>query len=90
LKRLDVQIDQLKGNFEFARKELVIATMIFPPWEVEEWANELLAIDPSSEVAGRMVISYLQEVDFLLPDPSTPSKWKTVRITPVGSILNCV
>ncbi len=82
LKRLDVQIDQLKGNFEFIRREVLIVTMMFPPWEVDAWARELLLVDPSSEVAGRMVRSYLQEVDYQLPDPSAPSKWETVRIVP--------
>jgi hypothetical protein len=57
--KLDVPITQLKGSFEFIRKELVIAAMIFSPWEVEEWAKELLVIDPSSEVAGTRTLKYL-------------------------------
>lgn len=80
--KLDTQIAQLEESFQFIRKELVIAAMISPPWEVEEWAKELLAIDPSSEVAIRMVISYLNEVDYFLPDPSKPSRWMTLRILP--------
>ncbi len=80
--KLDAQITQLQGSFQFIRKELVIAAMIFPPWEVEGWANELLTIDPSSEVAVRMVISYLDEVDYFLPDPSKPPKWNTLRLMP--------
>jgi hypothetical protein len=79
---IDTQVAQLKESFQFIRKELVIAAMISPPWEVEEWAKELLAIDPSSEVAVRMVMSYLNEVDYFLPDPSEPSRWQTLRIMP--------
>jgi hypothetical protein len=29
-----------------------------------------------------MVMSYLDEVDYFLPDPSKPPKWKTLRLTP--------
>ena len=85
--KLDAQITQLQGSFQFTRKELVIAAMIFPPWEVEEWANELLVIDPLNEVAVRMVMSYLDEVDFFLPDPSKPPKWKTLRFMPIEEPL---
>ncbi|GHO82511.1 hypothetical protein [Dictyobacter formicarum] len=85
VEKFNAQITQLNGSFQFIRKELVIAAMISPPWEVEEWATELLALDPSSEVAVRMVMSYLEEVDYFLPDPSKPSKWKTLRIMPDGT-----
>lgn len=87
VKTLDSQIARLEGSFQFIRKELVIATMVFPPWEVEEWAHELLAVDPSSEVSVRMVMSYLDEVDYFLPDPSTPSKQKTLRFMPSEDVL---
>lgn len=80
--KIDAQIHQLNGSFEFIRKELVITAMIFAPWELEGWAKELLLIDPSSEVSVRMVISYLDEVNYFLPDPSKPSKWKTLRFVP--------
>lgn len=80
--KIDTQILQLNGSFEFIRKELVITAMIFAPWELEEWAKELLLIDPSSEVSVRMVMSYLDEVDYFLPDPSKPLKWKTLRFVP--------
>jgi len=86
--KLDAQITQLKGSFQFIRKELVITAMIFPPWDVEKWANELLAVDPSSEVAVRMVISYLQEVDSFLPDPSQPSKRNTLVFMPSNDPLH--
>jgi hypothetical protein len=82
MSKVAAQISQLHNSFQFTRKELVIAAMIFPPWEIEEWANELLLLDPSSEVAVRMVMSYLNEVDCLLPDPAKPSKWKTLRFMP--------
>lgn len=82
VKKLNEQITQIEGSFQFIRKELVIVAMIFPPWDVERWAEELLLIDPSSEIAGRMVMSYLDEVDFILPDPSKPPKWQTLRFAP--------
>jgi hypothetical protein len=82
VEKLSAQITQLNGSLQFIKKELVITAMIFPPWEVEEWAKELLAIDPSSEVPVRMVIRYLDEVDYFLPDPSKPSKGKTLRFMP--------
>ena len=84
VEKFNDQITQLDGSFQFIRKELVIAAMISPPWEVEDWAKELLALDSSSEVAVRMVMSYLDEVDYFLPDPSRPSKWKAVRVMPSG------
>jgi outer membrane murein-binding lipoprotein Lpp len=87
VKTLDTQIARLEGSFQFLRKELVIAAMYFPAWEIEGWAHELLAVDPSSEVSVRMVINYLKEVDFFLPDPSTPSKHKTLRFMPEEDVL---
>lgn len=80
--KLDAEITQLKGSFQFIKKELVITAMISPPRELEGWANELLAIDPSSEVSIRMVMNYLSEVDYCLPDPSKTPEWNTLRFTP--------
>ncbi len=87
VKTLDTQIARLDGSFQFLRKEQVIAAMYFPVWEIEDWAHELLAVDPSSEVSVRMVINYLNEVDYFLPDPSKPSRHKTLRLMPEEDVL---
>jgi len=87
VKTLDTQIERLEGSFQFLRKEQVIAAMYFPVWEIEEWAHELIAVDPSSEVSVRMVINYLNEVDYFLPDPSKPSRHKTLRLMPEEDVL---
>ncbi len=67
--RLRKQASQLEMQLQGVRKIAIISATLFDPWRVEEWAHEILAIDSSSEVAFRMVRSYLKVVDELLPDP---------------------
>jgi len=67
--RLRKQASQLEAQLQGVRKIAIISATLFDPWRVEEWAREILAIDSSSEVAFRMVRSYLKAVDELLPDP---------------------
>lgn len=70
VKTFDVQTSQLEARLEATNKDMIIAiTTSLDPWTIENWASELLAVDPSSEVALRMVLSYLQEVDAHLPNP---------------------
>lgn len=66
--RLKKQTSQLKTQLQEVRKITIISATLFDPWRVEEWAHEILATDSSSEVAFRMVRSYLKIVDELLPD----------------------
>jgi hypothetical protein len=67
--RLKKQASQLEAQIQEVRQITIISITLFDPWRVEEWAHEILATDPSSEVAFRLVRSYLKVVDELLPDP---------------------
>ena len=68
--RLKKQASQLENQLQGVRKIAIISATLFDPWRVEEWAHEILVIDSSSEIAFRMVRSYLKAVDELLPDPT--------------------
>lgn len=87
VKDFERQISQLEASLRGVRKEIIIATTLLPPWELEEWARNLLDNDPSSEIATRMVIRYLGVLNIFLPDPSEPSGPEVLYVFPSNDPL---
>jgi len=68
--RMQQKMDTLEGRLQSTKRDLIIAITQLDPWVIEQWASEIMFLDPSSEVGGRMVRKYLQIVDGFFPrDP---------------------
>lgn len=64
------QASTIENRVLWSIKQLIIAMTQLDPWMIEPWASQYQATDPSSEVAVRMVLSYLRIVDGFFPtDP---------------------
>ncbi len=86
VKVFDAKIAQLEISLRAVSKEIVVSTALLPPWDIEEWAHRLLAVDSSSEIALQLVISYLREVDMFLPNPPAPPKRAGLYLAPSDDI----
>jgi hypothetical protein len=61
----------IEKKVQWSIDQLVIAITQLDPWTIELWATEYMTMNPSSEVAVRMVRKYLQFVDGFFPnDPN--------------------
>jgi len=88
VKAFETQTSQLEASLHTTNKEIILAiTKSLDPWDIEDWANDLLLANHSSEVAIRMVLSYLKEVDALPLDPIPHPRRKTLHFTPSDDIL---
>ncbi len=68
--QMQQKMDTLEGRLQSTKKDLIIAITQLDPWVIEQWASEIMFLDPSSEVGVRMVRKYLQIVDGFFPsDP---------------------
>jgi len=86
VKVFDAKVAQLEISLRAVSKEIVVSTALLPPWDIEEWAHRLLAVDSSSEIALQLVISYLREVDMFLPNPPAPPKRAGLYLAPSDDI----
>jgi len=64
----------IEARLQSTKKDLIIAITQLDPWIIESWASDEMLLNPSSEVAVRMVRRYLQFVDGFFPsDPNDTS-----------------
>ncbi|MFL5588721.1 MAG: hypothetical protein ACJ8DI_13860 [Ktedonobacteraceae bacterium] len=65
---LNDQASNLEHKLQSIKRDLIIAMTQLAPWDIESWASDEMLLNPSSEVAARMVRKYLEYVDAFFPD----------------------